>query len=362
MIVHRRIPPLVRVVTALAMSVAILQGCSVTTDVKTGIYVAEPVADTPGLIAATSGAPNWSPNGEAIAWANEDGLHVSSLAGGEVRTLSTSAVAGRPAWSPDGRSLAFVDHVGSALVTIDVASGETLFATALSTDDARYRPVATPTFGGPTWSPDGSLLAFNCWDGAGDEVCVIAADGTKVNQVTRIEPVGGTRDGSNDGYVPASANVGPPSWSPDGLSLAVAAYPERRGAAAGVFIVELERGVARRISSLVPNSEIVWFPDGELVLFTATEKGRSDAWRVRLDGSSPENVTRGLADGARQPALTADGSRIAIASGGAIIVQDLNGDVAVTISSSLWNASPAWHPGGRAIAFTSGLNPLASYV
>ncbi len=57
-----------------------------------------------------------------------------------------------------------------------------------------------------------------------------------------------------------------------GMALAVAAYPEQRpGVAVGVYVVDLVRGTAKcGQSATLPNSEIVWFPDGKSVLFSAS--------------------------------------------------------------------------------------------
>jgi Tol biopolymer transport system component len=72
--------------------------------------------------------------------------------GSEKRQLTSSATAfyGTPTWSPDGTQVAFVQHYGEeADITImDVNNGST-------------SRVSVPGFeSNPSWSPDGSLIAF----------------------------------------------------------------------------------------------------------------------------------------------------------------------------------------------------------
>ena len=347
--------------SAAAILLLLAQGCAAVDGATPGVYVASDSLGAPGWIGGPAGEPVWSPDGASLAWGSEDGLWTSSRTTPNPVVLAPFPIAGRPAWSPDGKTLAVIDGSRSALAVIDASAGDTVVSIPLRTQDARFAPPANPTLGGPAWSPDGARIAFVCWDGAGDEICVANADGTGQRQVTRIEPTDGSIVPREGVFAAALSNTGPPSWSPDGLQLAVAAYPERRGAAAGVFVVDLERGSARRISPLVPNSEIRWSGDGESLVFSASEKGRSDVRRAWLDGSPVENLTTALPNGARDPALASDGSRLAVSSSGTIVVLDDQDVVTVSASSGLWQRFPAWNPSGNDLAFVADANPIATY-
>ncbi len=341
--------------------VLLLQGCGQVTNVDSGVYVLDAIDSVPRRLGGPAGAPVWAPTGEELAWATEDGLFRQNLTSAEPTLLFDRAGAGRPAWSPDGRTIAFVDRGEEALVAIEAETGRLRFSVPLATEDADHGLLAVPVLGGPSWSPDGSRLVFDCWDGHGDEICVVEEDGSGCRQVTHIQSRASPIDDSGGGLVLAAANAGPAAWSPDGTALALAAYPEQRGAASGVFVVDLEGGTARKISSLLPNSEIMWFPGGESLLFSASQEGRSDAVRASVAEGGTVKLTSHLASGAREPVVSPDGTQLALASGDSIMILDLEGNVQSLTQSGLDQRLPAWSPNGQRIAFVAAPDPLASY-
>jgi TolB protein len=258
-------------------------------------------------------------------------------------------------------AIAFTARNTESLVVIDADTGETRIIVSVRVAGAEHAPLALPTLGGPAWSPDGSRLAFNCWDGHGDEICVVRADGTDIRQVTDIQPRRGAVESAPGTLVMATANAGPPAWSPDGTQLAVAVYPEQRGAPAGVFLIELDEGTARKVSSILPNSEIVWRPEGSSLLVSASAQGRSDVINIPVSGGKAEPLTASLTAGAREPALAPDGRRLAVSSGGAIVILDGAQDVDSSLAAGLTARRPAWSPDGRQIAFAAAADPLPAY-
>lgn len=303
--------------------------------------------------------PVWSPSGDALIWAGEDGLFRREIDEQFATRLWTGPIAGRPAWSPDGGAIAFVDRTRASLLVLSLQSGDILVETPMANPVARFQPLALPTLGGPAWAPDGTRLAFACWDGAGDEICTIGADGRGRRQVTRIEPP--TSGAAPADFVPASSNVGPPAWSPDSSSLAMAVYPERSGAVSGVFVVDLKRGTARRVSPLHPTSEVLWTPQGSSLIFAASDKGRVDVFRISVGDHASENLTESLPGGAFDPTLSPDGSELAVSSEGAILVLGSGSTVLELAKSSLAERYPAWSPLGEAIAYAADANPITTY-
>lgn len=164
--------------------------------------------------------PAWSPDGTRIAFAFDfwfhDGqfvqetgnLHVVNADGSGAQTLFTTVPAvwyWHPAWSPDGTRIAFlrqnaVDPQYELMVVGADGSGLTKLA-----EDA----------GAPAWSPDGSRIAFHsapgyCDQGGYGRSCglyVMNADGTGV-----VELLADTTD------------VVHPTWSPDGSKIAFARW------------------------------------------------------------------------------------------------------------------------------------------
>src|SRR5215216_475425 len=276
--------PEILLLLILGLAVTTMTACvsASSASIQPGVFEIRTENGALAWVGEPAGIPVWSPTENFVAWGNEDGLFLRAVNEAGPRRLSTSAVAGVPGWSPDGKSLAYIDRDRASLVVVATLSGAEEFTQPLDPrpgDSARY-PLLT--LGGPSWAPDGSRIAYVCWDGAGDEICVIQSDGTQWRQVTRLKPRQPNDSNPTPQSLPAESNAGPPAWSPRGNFLAVAVYPERPGAPTGVFLVDPEDGLARRVSSLQPNSVISWFPDGGSILFSAFTRGRSDAFRVVL--------------------------------------------------------------------------------
>jgi Tol biopolymer transport system component len=343
-----------------------LAGCGLA-GVEPGIYVVDTSEGVPGWIGPPPGIPAWSPVGDSVAWGNEDGLYLATL-GESVRKLGGTPVGGRPAWSPDGKAIAFIDRDHGQLVVIDVESGLVQFEEPVARFGIRAPQRLPVMLGGPTWSPDGSRLAFVCFDGSGDEVCVIGANGTGRRQVTQLEPLEALRGTPTPLFTPAATNAGPAAWSPDGSYLAVASYPERPGSSTGVFVVDVKRGKARRVSDLLPNSVIGWFPNSRSIYFSAIEPDqidatldRSDVFHVYVRAAAERNLTGGFPTGAQNPALSPDGTRLAVESNGEVVVLSEQSVPEEYSVAGLSAAYPAWNADGSAIAFSAGPDPISVY-
>jgi hypothetical protein len=76
-----------------------------------------PLRKTPPAVV---GAPAWSLDGSAIAFATGDGLATIAVAGGDAAAV-TAGPAEAPRWSPDSRSLVYT--AGTELRTVEVAGG-----------------------------------------------------------------------------------------------------------------------------------------------------------------------------------------------------------------------------------------------
>lgn len=348
---HRHTLRLLRFLAFFCVTGALLAGCG-PAEIASGVYVSSLSNDVTTWIGAPAAAPVWSPDGRSIAWGTERGVYVGEPGSQAPRLLTESPVAGKPAWSPDGAKIAYVANATASLIVVDAASAAPTLEVPIGNDGAVTKVTDLVSIGGPSWSPDGTRLAFICWDGRGDEVCVINADGSGRQQVTHIEPVRRSTTSSAIA-TPAGSNVGPPVWSPDGDVLAVPAYAEVRGSASGIFVVNLDQGVARRVTAMQPTSDVLWASDGDSLFFAASVDGRSDVYRVPTYGGMARNLTRTLADGARDPALSPDGQELAVASGRDIQILGQHARKIGSSDGSMRDRFPAWSPGGDQLAFSS---------
>jgi Tol biopolymer transport system component len=291
-------------------------------------------------------------------------LFVRTFSEPAARHLASGPVAGVPAWSPDGERIAYVDGSRVSLVVVDAMSGKEQFAQPLDRRESSGDRLPLLTLGGPSWAPDGSRIAYVCRDGAGDEICVIQSDGTGYRQVTRLKPRVTGEVRVTPQALPAESNTGPPAWSPRGNLLAAAIYPEQPGAPTGVFLIDPDGGVARRVSSLQPNSVISWFPDGRSILFSTFRltRGRSDVIRIVLATRGMQTLTEGLPEGSRNPALSPDASRIAVETSGGVAVLGVNQPVQTFSVPGLRSTYPAWGTDdGTRIAVSAVPDPIAIY-
>ncbi|MEZ4563784.1 MAG: hypothetical protein R2853_13710 [Thermomicrobiales bacterium] len=262
---------------------------------------------------------------------------------------------GRPAWSPDNSSVAFLDEQTRLLQAVDIVTMvPTPLAVLYSGADGAIRPPVV-TRGGPAWSPDGSQIAFICWDGQGDELCLVESSGNVRQQVTTLGGAGAAPGAAARSSVTAIA------WSPDSTALAVAVQAEQRGATAGVFRIELAGRSGRRLTNMTANSPLVWDALADDLIFSASVEGRSDVYRLPATGGKALNITATLAEGARDPASDAAGA-LAVVSGSHIVVLPAGaGETVVHAETQLACSAPALSPNGTYLAYLALAEPIEQY-
>jgi Tol biopolymer transport system component len=171
-----------------------------TVDAATGASVTALTSCSGGKPGCSNDFPVWSPDGTQIVWihtddADADGNATSSQVwvmdadGSNAHALTTDApLKGQlPDWSPDGTQIAYAsgaDGSGSLWVMNADGSDPHQLAGCVATDPA---PCATGEEIGPTWSPDGKLIAFlHIPVGATTDrpIMVMNADGSNVHRLT----------------------------------------------------------------------------------------------------------------------------------------------------------------------------------
>ncbi|HYL55487.1 MAG TPA: hypothetical protein VEU73_07910 [Gemmatimonadales bacterium] len=226
--------------------------------------------DGVSTVSVTHGfAPAWSADGTRLAYECDQDICAINPDGSSFAQLTTNAASNRhPTWSPDGSKIAF-----------SVATGGVpdLWVMAADGSGAVRLTQGVGFVGSPAWSPDGTKIAFDCQvDAANDDICVVNADGTGFARLTN--------DPARD-YGAA--------WERDGSTLAFATTRFGAGAAE-IVLMSSTGGAVTRIGAGLPGSEPTWSPDGSQLAFVRFDPFRQAfIFAAHTDGTNVITITSG---------------------------------------------------------------------
>jgi TolB protein len=123
----------------------------------------------------------------------------------------------------------------------------------------------------PTWSPDGSMIAFASLRSGSRQLFVANANGKKADQVTNLKDMGGRS-----------------SWSPDGTKLAFYRGPNGNH---DIYIINIDGSGLQRLTHGGDNLGPSWSPDGNWVAFTSFRDGNNEIYIVHPDGKGETRLT-----------------------------------------------------------------------
>ncbi len=221
----------------------------------------------------------WAPDGQSLAYADGQGLWISTLAGRE-RKVTPVGVATQVEWSKAAGLLAYIDR-GVVMV--------------VRTDGAGRRRLPLPSEGAPfvthlAWAPGGADLAVAARTTRGtvrSVVWLLSADGRMRRQILPAQGPGGA--------VPAGLAVAALQWYPDGLFLFIGLSPE--GAAGMTRLWRWRIRYPDRRVLPMPFSELLLprlSPDGQWIAFAASPAVGAEplVWATRVDGrGSPRRLS-----------------------------------------------------------------------
>ncbi len=255
--------------------------------------------------------PRFSPDGLKIAfnrddycgnnvWVmNADGTNQNSISPGEGYV-----------WSRDSRKLAY-NFNNSIYISNSDGSGKRLLTT-----------LGFFGYYGPTWSPDGTKLAFIASEGTNKyDVYTINADGTNRQKLTNT--------------LTTKYEV---SWSPDGAWIAYTQHDGTR--LEKVFAMHPDGSGLRQLSTQdAYYYNLSWMPDSKKVLVVNDPSQGSSINLLDVNGGQPFRVTNNGTAYDWGPAVSADGVTIAFASNDGLFIVNSDGTGQKLLNEFGWDPS-----------------------
>ena len=255
-----------------------------------GLFLVNPDGSGRTRIPGTTGSdhnPAWSADGTQIAFESSrrtgdlevyvmhgDGSHVQEL------TFSPT-FDGDAAWYPDGTRLAFESD----------RAGNTDVWRMRSDGGSQTRLTSSSAFDGdPAVSPDGTRIAFTSERDGNREVYVMNADGSGQTRLTFT----GERVG-NPAFDSVDEN---PSWSPDGTQIA---FDSTRDGNWELYVMDADgSGQTRLTDHPALDARPVWSPNGQQIVFESERTGRGlrRVYVMAADGSQVRRLSAGQDVGA----------------------------------------------------------------
>ena len=206
--------------------------------------------------------PSLSPDGQTVYFAsNQSGIFeiysIDINGNGLERLTNKIGSLAAPELSPDGEKILFANEGNGLWV--------------MNPDGSNPHAITFHEDIDPTWSQDGSMIAFASNRQGQRQLFVANANGKKVDKVTDLKQMGGRS-----------------SWSPDGTKLAFYRGPTGDH---DIYVINIDGTGLERLTDSGDNLGPSWSPDGNWIAFTSFRDGNNEIYIVRPDGSHETRLT-----------------------------------------------------------------------
>ncbi|MFE7516838.1 hypothetical protein ACFU8I_37265, partial [Streptomyces sp. NPDC057540] len=221
----------------------------------------------------------------------EDLYAIGPAGGPPVRLTHTPAVSEvMPSWSPDGTRVAFLRYGSGGAI-------DGIWTMRSTGGDLKSVP-GTKGASQPAWSPDGKRIAYSKPVGTQREIYVADVDGSPTTRLTHSP-----QDESH------------PTWSPDGKNLA---FSRADTASGNSRLMRIQLATLTQTPITLAGSHD-WTPDwsrtGRIVFSRVDPTGFAHLYVIRPDGSGTHRITSARAHDT-YPSWSPDGRRLVFTRGG----------------------------------------------
>ncbi|MCW9013232.1 MAG: Tol-Pal system beta propeller repeat protein TolB [Gammaproteobacteria bacterium] len=208
-------------------------------------------------------------------------------------------------------------------------------------DTDGYNPAtaltSTQPIMSPSWSPDGSRLAYVSFEAGRSEIFI---QNLRTNQRQKVSSYKGIN--------------GAPVWSPDGKKLALTL--SRQGNP-DIYVMDL---ATKKLSQVTRHwgidTEPAWMPDGSELIFTSSRAGKPQLYRKAINGGKARRVTFEGNYNANAE-VAPDGRSVAFVHGNGnifkIAVLDFETGFMQVLTDGELDESPSFAPNGSMILYAA---------
>lgn len=193
----------------------------------------------------------------AIYSINNDGSDLKKLTGDMVDIFN-------PQWSPDGTRIIFEGYPNIYLMNADGSDLTNL----TKKSEGRH----------PDWAPDGKQIVFDSLRSGNDQIYTINIDGTGLKRLT---------NNSQEDTLP--------QWSPNGRWIT---YMSTNNLSTGGwdYVICVINSIGSGITELTLGVSPYWSPDSKNIAYSGVERGISDIFMIKPDGTGIKDLSNSPAD------------------------------------------------------------------